>query len=107
MMIVVYLAMMVAYSPALTAVAMVFIPCYVVLALAMTPLMKRQFRQVFEKMSASESTMVEAVSGFETVISRVPNTSRRAPISVRSPRGIPVPCASISPRPSGSRPASS
>ena len=66
-MIVVYLGMMFYYNAKLTLVALVFIPGYVLLTLAMTPIMVRQYRESFEKASEAESHMVESVTGVGTV----------------------------------------
>ena len=67
LMIFVYLALMFYYNVKLTLLALAFIPGYVVLTLVVTPIFKRQFREVFEKTAEADSQMVESVTGIGTV----------------------------------------
>jgi len=67
LMIFVYLALMFYYNVKLTLLALVFIPGYIILTLVVTPIFKRQYREVFEKSAEADSQMVESVSGVGTV----------------------------------------
>ena len=67
LMIFVYLGLMFFYNVKLTLLALVFIPGYIILTLVMTPIFKRQYREVFEKQAEADSQMVESVSGVGTV----------------------------------------
>ncbi len=63
----VYVALMLLYSPRLTFISILFIPCYMLLTLAMTPLLQRQFRETFAKQAESESYIIETITGIGTV----------------------------------------
>ena len=67
MMIVVYLALMFYYNAKLTLAALLFMPGYAALTLGMTPILKRQNREAFEKSAEADSHMVESVTGVGTV----------------------------------------
>ncbi|HVQ37683.1 MAG TPA: peptidase domain-containing ABC transporter [Pyrinomonadaceae bacterium] len=67
LMIFVYLGLMFYYNVKLTLLALVFIPGYIILTLVVTPIFKRQYREVFEKSAEADSQMVESVSGVGTV----------------------------------------
>ncbi|HEY6121404.1 MAG TPA: peptidase domain-containing ABC transporter, partial [Pyrinomonadaceae bacterium] len=67
LMIFVYLGLMFYYSVKLTALALVFIPGYVILTVVATPIFKRQYREAFEKAAEADSQMVESVTGVGTV----------------------------------------
>ena len=67
LMVVVYLGLMLYYNTKLALVAIAFIPAYAILTLVATPIMKRQYRESFERSAAAESQMVEAVAGIGTV----------------------------------------
>lgn len=67
LMIGVYLALMFFYNVKLTLVALAFMPGYAVLTIAMTPILKRQNREVFERAAEADAQMVESVTGVGTV----------------------------------------
>lgn len=67
MMLFVYLGLMFYYSISLSVVALLFIPAYALLTFAVTPIFKKQFREVFEKTAEADSQMVESVTGIGTV----------------------------------------
>ncbi len=67
MMISVYLALMCYYNAKLTMVALAFLPGYAALVLAITPKLKRQYREAFVRSAEADSSMVEAVSGVATI----------------------------------------
>ncbi len=67
MMLFVYLGLMFYYNIQLSIVALIFIPGYIVLTFAATPIFKKQFREVFEKTAEADSQMVESVTGIGTV----------------------------------------
>ena len=67
LMIFVYLGLMFYYNIKLTVLALAFIPGYVILTLAVTPIFKRQFREAFVKSAEADSQMVESVTGVGTL----------------------------------------
>jgi ATP-binding cassette subfamily B protein len=67
LMIVVYLGLMFFYSTKLALVALAFLPLYAGLTLAMTPLLRRQYREAFERAAEAESHIVESITGIGTV----------------------------------------
>jgi subfamily B ATP-binding cassette protein HlyB/CyaB len=67
LMIVVYVGLMLYYNAKLTLVALAFMPGYAVLTLVVTPIMKRQHREAFQREAEAESHMVESVSAVGTV----------------------------------------
>jgi ATP-binding cassette subfamily B protein len=66
-MIVVYLGLMLYYNAKLALVALAFMPGYAALTLIMTPIMKRQHREAFERSAEAESHMIESVTAVGTV----------------------------------------
>jgi subfamily B ATP-binding cassette protein HlyB/CyaB len=66
-MMIVYIALMFFYSAKLALLAMAFMPGYVILTLMMTPVLRRQFRESFIRLSEAESHVVESVTGIGTV----------------------------------------
>ncbi|MGH9941041.1 MAG: peptidase domain-containing ABC transporter [Pyrinomonadaceae bacterium] len=67
LMVVVYLALMFYYNAKLALLALAFMPAYAGLTLALTPILKRQFRESFAKGAEADSQMVESVTGVGTV----------------------------------------
>jgi len=67
LMIVVYLALMFYYNAKLTFIALAFMPGYAAVTLLMTPILKRQNREAFERLAEADSHMVESVTGVGTV----------------------------------------
>ena len=64
---VVFLGVMVLYSPTLTAVVAASFPFYVLISLIATPLLRRRLDEKFARGSENHSFLVEAVSSIETV----------------------------------------
>ena len=77
LMIFVYLALMSYYNVKLTLAAIVFIPAYVALTVIVTPIFKRQYREVFEKASAADSQVVESISGVGAIKATASERSSR------------------------------
>jgi ATP-binding cassette subfamily B protein len=67
LMIVIYVAVMFYYNAKLTLAALAFMPAYAALTLIVTPIMKRQHRQIFDRSAAAESHLVESVTAIGTV----------------------------------------
>ena len=67
LMVVVYLWLMFYYNVKLTLVALLFMPGYAALTLGLTPILKRQYRETFNKAAEADSHMVESVTGVGTV----------------------------------------
>lgn len=66
-MVVVYLAMMFAYSIPLTVVVLAFIPFFIGLTLVFTPIVKRISNDIFMASSEQSSKMIESIQGIETI----------------------------------------
>lgn len=64
---VVYIAVMVLYSPLLTAVSLGIIPVFVVLTLVFSPTIRRQLRVKAERNAETQSYLVEILTGIQTV----------------------------------------
>jgi subfamily B ATP-binding cassette protein HlyB/CyaB len=62
-----FLIVLFIYSPLLTIIVAVSLPCYVVLSLGMTPAFRDRLDERFRRGSENQSFLVEAVSGVETV----------------------------------------
>jgi ATP-binding cassette subfamily B protein len=67
LMIVIYVAVMFYYNAKLTLAALAFMPAYAALTLIVTPIMKRQHRESFQRSAAAESHLVESVTAIGTV----------------------------------------
>ena len=63
----VFLALMLAYSVKLTIVVLLSLPCFVALSLIIRPLFRRRLETLFQRNAASQSFLVEAVTGIQTV----------------------------------------
>lgn len=55
------------YSPLLTAVVLGTIPAYLILSLAITPVLRRRLDQSFQYGAANQAFLVESITGVETV----------------------------------------
>ncbi len=66
-MIFVYLALMVYYNFKLTLVALGFVAAYAILTLAVTPLLKSESRESFQRAAEAEASLVESITGAGTV----------------------------------------
>ncbi|MEM8777294.1 MAG: peptidase domain-containing ABC transporter, partial [Cyanobacteria bacterium P01_G01_bin.49] len=64
---VVYIAVMVVYSPILTLVALGIVPIFVAMTLFFSPTIRRQLRTKAEKNAQTQSYLVEVMSGIQTV----------------------------------------
>ncbi len=64
---VVYIVVMIIYSPLLTAVALGTVPLFVVLAVVFSPLIRQQLRTKAERNAETQSYLVEVLSGIQTV----------------------------------------
>jgi subfamily B ATP-binding cassette protein HlyB/CyaB len=67
LMVTIYLTILFVYSTLLTSLLLVLIVPVVVLTVAATPRLKNYAREVFESATAAESTLMETISGIETV----------------------------------------
>lgn len=66
-LVLVYITLMFCYNIPLAGLAMVFIPIYVLLTLAFTPLLKRLNVESFAARAESDSLLVESIHGIDTV----------------------------------------
>ncbi|MEC4892902.1 MAG: peptidase domain-containing ABC transporter [Oscillatoria sp. PMC 1051.18] len=64
---VVYIAVMVIYSPLLTLVALATVPFFILLTLIFSPIVRKQLRVKAEKNAQTQSHLVEVLSGIQTV----------------------------------------
>jgi subfamily B ATP-binding cassette protein HlyB/CyaB len=64
---VIYFVVMWFYSPTLTYIVLASIPCYVILSLFITPILKHRLDKKFENGAANQSFLVESVTGIETI----------------------------------------
>ncbi|MDJ0636827.1 MAG: ABC transporter transmembrane domain-containing protein, partial [Xenococcaceae cyanobacterium MO_188.B29] len=67
---VIYVVVMVIYSPLLTLVALLVIPLFILLTLIFSPILRRMLRTKAERYAATNSYLVEVLSGIETVKSQ-------------------------------------
>lgn len=64
---VVYIAVMIVYSPLLTLVALGIVPIFVAMTLIFSPTIRRQLRTKAERNAQTQSYLVEVMSGIQTV----------------------------------------
>ena len=64
---VVFLVVMWFYSPVLTLVVMASLPCYAILSVAITPMIRTRLHEKFTRGAENQSFLVEAISGIQTV----------------------------------------
>ena len=55
------------YSPLLTAVVAGSLPCYVVLSIFVTPIIRTRLRERFDRGAENQAFLVEMITGIETV----------------------------------------
>ncbi len=67
---VIYVVVMVIYSPQLSVVALLVIPLFILLTLIFSPILRRMLRTKAERYAATNSYLVEVLSGIETVKSQ-------------------------------------
>lgn len=63
----VFMAVLLIYSPTLTCVVVASLPCYVVLAALVTPLLRRRLDVQFERGAEAQAYLVETIAGIETL----------------------------------------
>jgi subfamily B ATP-binding cassette protein HlyB/CyaB len=63
----VFFAVMLYYSPLLTAVVAGSIPCYVLLSIFVTPIIRARLRERFDRGAENQAFLVEVITGIETV----------------------------------------
>ena len=63
----VFFAVMLYYSPLLTAVVAGSLPCYVVLSIFVTPIIRTRLRERFDRGAENQAFLVEMITGIETV----------------------------------------
>src|SRR5215510_8940617 len=75
----VFFAVMLAYSPLLTLVVGGALPCYVVLSVLVTPVLRARLRERFDRGAENHAFLVEVINGMETVKAMAvePATQRR------------------------------
>jgi ATP-binding cassette subfamily B protein len=64
---VIYVAIMLFYSVELTAISLVGVPLLVALTLGVSPIIRRQLKDRAEKTAATESHLVESLTGIQTI----------------------------------------
>ncbi|WP_338415213.1 type I secretion system permease/ATPase [uncultured Sphaerotilus sp.] len=64
---VVFLAVMWRYSPALTGVVLVSLPCYLLVSLGFTPLLRTRLNEKFNRGAENQAFLVETLGGIDTV----------------------------------------
>ncbi|MGL5032761.1 MAG: peptidase domain-containing ABC transporter, partial [Microcystaceae cyanobacterium] len=64
---VIYIVVMIVYSPVLTLVALGIVPLFVLLTLVFSPLIRQQLRAKAERNAETQSFLVEVMSGIQTV----------------------------------------
>lgn len=67
LMVVIYLSILFFYSTLLTSLLLILLVPIVILTVAVTPKLKTYAREVFESSTAMESTLMEIISGIETI----------------------------------------
>ena len=63
----IFFAVMWIYSPKLTLIVLIAIPCYVLLAATVTPLLRARLKDKFTKGAENQAFLVESVSSIETL----------------------------------------
>jgi ATP-binding cassette, subfamily B, bacterial HlyB/CyaB len=64
---VIYIAVMVFYSPFLTLVGLATVPLFAILTICVSPIVRQQLRQKAERHGETQSYLVEVLSGMQTV----------------------------------------
>jgi len=63
----VFFAVMLTYSPLLTLIVFISLPCYIALSVLVTPVLKARLDEKFRRSSENQSFLVESVTGIETI----------------------------------------
>ncbi|NER00014.1 MAG: peptidase domain-containing ABC transporter, partial [Cyanothece sp. SIO2G6] len=74
---VIYLLVMLYYSPRLTGVALAVIPLFAILTLTATPILRNWLNETFNRSADSQSFLVETVTGIHTVKAHAAEKSTR------------------------------
>jgi subfamily B ATP-binding cassette protein HlyB/CyaB len=76
---IVFLVVMYYYSPTLTVIVLITIPCYVGLSMAVTPVFRQRLDEKFNRGAENQAFLVESVTGVETLKSMAvePQMQRR------------------------------
>ena len=64
---VIYIAVMIVYSPVLTAVTLSVVPLFLGLTIVASPLIKAQLRKAAERNAATQALLVESLNGVQTI----------------------------------------
>ena len=64
---VVFIAIMLVYSKPLTLIVVLSLPCYVILSLSFTPLLRTRLHEKFNRGAENQAFLVETISGIDTV----------------------------------------
>lgn len=64
---IVFIAVMLWYSPMLTAVVLLSIPCYVALTVLIVPVLRRRLDEKFARGAENQALLVETITGIQTV----------------------------------------
>ncbi|MBR8829420.1 MAG: peptidase domain-containing ABC transporter [Gomphosphaeria aponina SAG 52.96 = DSM 107014] len=64
---VIYIVVMLSFSPLLTAVTLSVIPVFILLTVIFSPIIRRQIREKAERNAATQSYLVEVMTGIQTV----------------------------------------
>ncbi|WP_411725504.1 type I secretion system permease/ATPase [Methyloglobulus sp.] len=64
---VVFIAVMLTYSRPLTLIVVMSLPCYVILSLSFTPLLRVRLHEKFNRGAENQAFLVETISGIDTV----------------------------------------
>ncbi|HEY8158035.1 MAG TPA: type I secretion system permease/ATPase [Methylobacter sp.] len=63
----VFIAVMLTYSRPLTLIVVLSLPCYVILSVAFTPLLRARLHEKFNRSAENQAFLVETISGIDTV----------------------------------------
>lgn len=63
----VFFAVMLTYSPLLTLIVFISLPCYIALSVIVTPMLKARLDEKFRRSAENQSFLVESVTGVETI----------------------------------------
>ncbi|WP_084144050.1 type I secretion system permease/ATPase [Methylocapsa acidiphila] len=63
----IFLAVMFYYSPSLTLIVVLSIPCYAIISVAVTPGLQARVKEKFHRGAANQSLLVESLSGMQTL----------------------------------------
>ncbi len=83
---VIYIGVMIWYSPLLTLVALATVPLFGLLTLMIAPIMRQQSRLKTERYADTQSYLVEVMGGIQTV--KAQNIELKSPSASSSPFGL-------------------